>query len=110
MEEETWLSLVNTVFLFFQLYKNSVTVILNMPKIGELIQNDRFWRGVQSLLDALAILYDANNRLRVIDHSVPLLHEKFYIPEITDKVNIAMDYKNWYFASAKTRVSCRLFS
>lgn len=84
------------------MYKVSMAVILSMPKIGELIQQDRYWRGTQSLLDAMAVLYDCNNNMR--GQTVAISHESFYIPQITEKVNIAMDYKNWYMAAPQIRV------
>ena len=31
-------------------------------------------------------------------------HEQFYVPQISEKVNIGMDYKNWYMADQKLRV------
>ena len=88
--------------LFLQLYKTSVVIILTMPKIGELIQQEKYWKGTQVLLQAMKLLYVANDKLR---HDRSISHDKFYIPEITDKVNIMMDYKNWYHADEGIRVN-----
>lgn len=77
--------------------------MLRMPEIEDLIQKERLWKGAQALLEALAILYDANNRLRV-ETKTALPYEVFYVAEITDKVNIALDYKNWYQSDPRLRV------
>ncbi|OQV22441.1 putative E3 ubiquitin-protein ligase HERC4 [Hypsibius exemplaris] len=92
---------------FVQLYKDSLTGILTMPKVGEYIQQKKFWQGTQSLLDALALLYDVNNRLRTAAAQLP--YEMFYVPEITGKVNIAIDYRNWYSASENVRKETLFF-
>lgn len=76
--------------------------MLRMPEIADLIQKERLWKGVQALLEALAILYDENNRPRT-ETRTALPYEVFYVPETPDKANIALNYKYWYKSDPRLR-------
>uniref|UniRef100_A0A0P5J2E5 E3 ubiquitin-protein ligase HERC3 n=1 Tax=Daphnia magna TaxID=35525 RepID=A0A0P5J2E5_9CRUS len=95
---DMWLASTNTDYFtrLINIFKQVVVHIVNLPSSFDPTETTRLGIRLKTCLDMLKKLNNVNRQAVV----KKVGHEQFYIPELTDKVDVKRDYFKWLVDAA----------